>query len=143
MPANYRKLVDEVVPDFRAQLNGQGFAKIEGGYNALLAKGANTVASKMDKAISAVTFGKGHVKSVQVGVPLNTVLSRLGPLGRLALDGERQANTITAQYTNDQMRDQALFAGQGQQLPRMRPNLRQYRQRTCIRSLRIPSCNQE
>ena len=119
MPERYRKLVDQLIPDFRQQLNGQGFARIESGYNAWLAKGSQSITDKADRALNRITLGRGHVRSVQVSLPLNVVLSRLGPVGRLARDGERQAEIITARYTNDQLRDQTLYAGQGQQLPRM------------------------
>ena len=44
--------------------------------------------------------------------PLDTILAKLGKPGELALSAERQRAILTAQNTNDQLREQTLFQGQ-------------------------------
>src|SRR5579862_1282338 len=86
MPKTYQAIVDQVIPDFKGQITGDFVANLENTYNTL-AKAASLP-------------------------PLDTILSKLGDPGKLALDAERQRAILTAQSTNDQLKEQTLFQGQ-------------------------------
>ncbi len=58
---------------------------------------------------------------IKVDAELNGSFARLGRLGQMALDGESVSNIVTASFPNDQAREQALYAGQGQQAPPIQP----------------------
>ncbi len=86
MPKTYQAIIDQVIPDFKTEITGDFVANLESTYNSL-AQGAKLP-------------------------PLDTILAKLGTPGQLALDAERQRAILTAQNTNDQLREQTLFQGQ-------------------------------
>jgi hypothetical protein len=86
MPKTYQAIIDQVIPDYKVQLTGDFVTNLETTYSTL-AKSASLP-------------------------PLDTVLAKLGPPGQLALDAERQRKILTAQNTNDQIKEQTLFQGQ-------------------------------
>jgi len=86
MPKSYQAIVDQVIPDYKNEITGDLVANLEDSYNSL-AKAASLP-------------------------PLDTILSKLGKPGQLALDAERQRQILTAQNTSDQIKEQTLFQGQ-------------------------------
>ena len=86
MPKTYQAIIDQVIPDFKTEITGDFVANLESTYNSL-AQGAKLP-------------------------PLDAMLAKLGEPGQLALDAERQRAILTAQNTNDQLRDQTMFQGQ-------------------------------
>jgi hypothetical protein len=86
MPKSYQAIVDQVIPDYKSEITGDFVTNIESTYNSL-AKAASLP-------------------------PLDTILAKLGAPGQLALDAERQRQILTAQNTNDQIKEQTLFQGQ-------------------------------
>ena len=112
MPANYKRLVDELIPDMKNQVNGQAFADIEDGFQGKV----NRTTRKISDAISKGTGG--HVRAdIKVDVELNESFQRLGRIGKMALDGENINSIVTAAYPSDEARERALYAGQGTQEP--------------------------
>jgi FecR protein len=86
MPKTYQAIVDQVIPDFKNEIASDFIVNLETTYN--------------DAA-----------KTAQLP-PLDTMLAKMGAPGQLALDAERQRAILTAQNTNDQLREQTLFQGQ-------------------------------
>ena len=86
MPRTYQAIIDQVIPDFKTEITGDFVANLETTYN----NAART--TKLP--------------------PLDTILAKLGKPGELALSAERQRAILTAQNTNDQLREQTLFQGQ-------------------------------
>ena len=86
MPKSYQAIVDQVIPDFKSEIASDFIVNLETTYN-------NTA------------------KTAQLP-PLDTMLAKMGAPGQLALDAERQRAILTAQNTNDQLREQTLFQGQ-------------------------------
>jgi hypothetical protein len=86
MPKSYQAIVDQVIPDYKSEITGDFVTNLESTYNSL-AKAASLP-------------------------PLDTILAKLGAPGQLALDAERQRQILTAQNTNDQIKEQTLFQGQ-------------------------------
>ena len=86
MPQTYQAIIDQVIPDFKTEITGDFVANLESTYNSL-AQGAKLP-------------------------PLDAMLAKLGEPGQLALDAERQRQILTAQNTNDQLKQQTLFQGQ-------------------------------
>jgi hypothetical protein len=86
MPKSYQAIVDQVIPDFKTELTGDFVTNLEATYSSL-----------------AKTAGLP---------PLDAVLLKLGKPGQLALAAERQRRILTAQNTNDEIRQQTLFQGQ-------------------------------
>ncbi|HVN94542.1 MAG TPA: FecR family protein [Terracidiphilus sp.] len=86
MPKSYQAIVDQVIPDFKSEIQSDFFANLQTTYNNL----ART--AKLP--------------------PLDAVLLKLGQPGQLALSAERQRAILLRQGTNDQIRDQTLFQGQ-------------------------------
>jgi FecR protein len=86
MPKTYQAIVDQVIPDFKNEIASDFIVNLETTYN--------------DAA-----------KTAQLP-PLDTMLAKMGAPGQLALDAERQRAILTAQNTNDQLRQQTLFQGQ-------------------------------
>ncbi len=86
MPKTYQAIIDQVIPDYKTEITGDFVANLESTYNSL-AQGAKLP-------------------------PLDAMLTKLGEPGQLALDAERQRAILTAQNTNDQLREQTLFQGQ-------------------------------
>ncbi len=86
MPRTYQAIIDQVIPDFKTEINGDFVSNLETTYN----NAART--TKLP--------------------PLDTILAKLGKPGELALSAERQRAILTAQNTNDQLREQTLFQGQ-------------------------------
>ena len=86
MPKTYQAIVDQVIPDFKTEINGDFVSNLESTYN----NAART--AKLP--------------------PLDTILAKLGTPGELALSAERQRAILTSQNTSDQIREQTLFQGQ-------------------------------
>jgi FecR protein len=86
MPKSYQAIVDQVIPDFKSEFTSDFVANLETTYN-------------------------NAAKTVQLP-PLDTMLAKMGKPGELALSAERQRAVLTAQNTNDQLREQTLFQGQ-------------------------------
>ena len=86
MPKSYQAIVDQVIPDFKSEITSDFFVNLETTYN-------------------------NDAKTAQLP-SLDTMLAKMGPPGQLALDAERQRAILTAQNTNDQLREQTLFQGQ-------------------------------
>jgi hypothetical protein len=86
MPKSYQAIVDQVIPDFKSQINSNFVTNLETTYN----NAART--AKLP--------------------PLDAILAKMGTPGQLALSAERQRSILLAQNTNDQIRDQTLFQGQ-------------------------------
>ena len=86
MPKTYQAIVDQVIPDFKSEITSDFIVNLETTYN--------------DAA-----------KTAQLP-PLDTMLTKMGAPGQLALDAERQRAILTAQNSNDQLREQTLFQGQ-------------------------------
>ena len=112
MPVNYKRLVDELIPDMKNQVNGQAFADIEDGFQGRV----NKATKKVSDAISKGTGGHVHA-DIKIDVELNESFQRLGRIGRMALDGENINSIVTAAYPSDEARERALYAGQGTQEP--------------------------
>ncbi len=112
MPANYRRLIDQLIPDMKNQVNGQAFADIEDGFQGKV----NRVTRRISEGISKGTGGFVHA-DIKVDIELNESFQRLGRLGKMALDGESINSIVTAAYPSDEAREQALYAGQGTQAP--------------------------
>jgi hypothetical protein len=112
MPPKYKALVDQLIPDMRNQVNGQAFADIEDGFQGKV----NRFTKKVSDSISKGTGGFVHA-DIKVDVELNQSFERLGQIGRSATDGEKINTIFSAVFPNDQAREQALYAGQGQQSP--------------------------
>ena len=86
MPKSYQAIIDDLIPDQRAQLNGDFFQHLEELYR---------------------TYAKS------AGLPsLEKLLAGMGKPGELALAADRQRKALLRQNTTDQIRDQTLFAGQ-------------------------------
>jgi hypothetical protein len=86
MPKTYQAIIDQVIPDFKSEITGDFVVDLETAYNN---------AAKTAKL-----------------PPLGAMLAKMGTPGQLALDAERQRSILTAQNTNDQLREQTLFQGQ-------------------------------
>jgi hypothetical protein len=86
MPKTYQAIVDQVIPDYKSEITADFIANLEITYN-------------------------NAAKTVKLP-PLDLMLAKMGPPGQLALDAERQRAILTAQNTNDQLREQTLFQGQ-------------------------------
>jgi len=86
MPKTYQGIIDQVIADYKSEINGDFVSNLETTYNN---------AAKTAKL-----------------PPLDTILAKLGKPGELALSAERQRAILTAQGTNDQLREQTLFQGQ-------------------------------
>lgn len=112
MPANYKRLIDELIPDMKNQVNGQAFADIETGFQGKV----NRATKKISDAIGRGTGGYVHA-DIKVDVELNQSFGRLGRLGQMALDGENINSIVTNAALTDEQRTHALYAGQGTQAP--------------------------
>ena len=112
MPANYKRLVDELIPEMKNQVNGQAFADIETGFQGKV----NRATKKISDAIGRGTGGYVHA-DIKVDVELNQSFGRLGRLGQMALDGENINSIVTNTALTDDQRTHALYAGQGTQAP--------------------------
>ncbi len=66
MPVNYKRLVDELIPDMKNQVNGQAFADIEDGFEGKV----NRTTKKVSDAISKGTGGHVHA-DIKVGQSLH------------------------------------------------------------------------
>jgi hypothetical protein len=86
MPKSYQAIVDQVIPDYKNEIASDFIVSLETTYN-------------------------NAAKTAQLP-PLDTMLAKMGTPGQLALDAERQRAILTAQNTNDQLREQTLFQGQ-------------------------------
>jgi hypothetical protein len=86
MPKTYQGIIDQVIPDFKSEITGDFVQNLETTYN-------------------------NAAKTVKLP-PLDTLLAGMGTSGQLALDAERQRAILTAQNTNDQLKQQTLFQGQ-------------------------------
>jgi hypothetical protein len=86
MPKSYQAIVDQVIPDFKSEIASDFIVNLETTYNSA-------------------------AKTAQLP-PLDSMLAKMGAPGQLALDAERQRAILTAQNTNDQLREQTLFQGQ-------------------------------
>lgn len=114
MPAKYKVLIDQLIPDMKNQVNGKAFADIKDGYQGKI----NEVTEKVSSAIENA-FGN-HVKvAINVDVELNDSFKRLGRLGQMALDGESVASIVTDPSLSDEARERTLYAGAGTQAPRL------------------------
>lgn len=116
MPANYKRLVDELIPDMKNQVNGQAFADIEDGFQGKVNRFTRKVSDKATEGLGKVTGGRGRV-DIKVDVELNESFQRLGRLGKMALDGESINTIVTDATLTDDQRTKALYAGQGTQAP--------------------------
>lgn len=116
MPPSYKRLVDELIPDMKNQVNGQAFADIEDGFQGKVNKFTRKVSEKATEGLGKVTGGRGRV-DIKVDVELNQSFGRLGRLGQAALDGEKLSTIVTAAFPTDEAREHALYAGQGTQAP--------------------------
>jgi hypothetical protein len=110
MPPKYRALVDQLIPDMKNEVNGQAFADIEDGFQGKV----NRTTKKLSDAIGRGTGGFVHA-DIKVDVELNESFQRLGQIGHSALDGEKLNTLFTTAFASDADREQALYAGQGQQ----------------------------
>ncbi len=86
MPKTYQGIIDQVIPDFKSEITGDFVQNLEDTYS-------------------------NAAKTVNLP-PLDTLLAKMGTSGQLALDAERQRAILTAQDTNDQLKQQTLFQGQ-------------------------------
>jgi len=86
MPKTYQAIIDNVIPDYKSELNGDFVASLEGTYSGLAKQ------SKLP--------------------PLDQMLAKLGKPGELALSAERQRAILLQQNTSDQVKEQTLFEGQ-------------------------------
>ena len=86
MPKTYQAIIDQVIPDFKSEITGDFAQNLEDTYNS-------------------------YASTVKLP-PLDTLLAKMGSSGQLALDAERQRAILTAQNTNDQLKQQTLFQGQ-------------------------------
>jgi hypothetical protein len=86
MPKTYQGIIDQVIPDFKSEITGDFVQNLENTYN-------------------------NAAKTVNLP-PLDTLLAKMGTSGQLALDAERERAILTAQDTNDQLKQQTLFQGQ-------------------------------
>ena len=86
MPRTYQAVVDDVIPEYRGQLNGDFMQNLEDVYQSY-ARGA-------------------HLP------PLEQLLARMGKAGELALAARRQRQILLAQNVNDERKTQTLFVGQ-------------------------------
>jgi hypothetical protein len=86
MPKTYQAIIDQVIPDFKSEITADFVVNLETTYN-------NTA------------------KTAKLP-PLDAMLAKIGAPGELALSAERQRVILTAQNTNDQLREQTLFQGQ-------------------------------
>jgi len=86
MPKTYQAIIDNVIPDYKSELNSDFIASLEGTYAGL---------AKQTKL-----------------PPLDQILAKLGKPGELALSAERQRAILLQQNTSDQVKEQTLFEGQ-------------------------------
>jgi hypothetical protein len=86
LPKSYQAVIDEIIPDYKTQLNGDFMQSLEDSY-AAYAKAAHLA-------------------------PLEQILAKMGKPGELALSARRQRAALLRQNTSDQIREQTLFAGQ-------------------------------
>lgn len=86
MPKSYQVVIDDIIPDYKNQLNGDFIQSIEDIYQSF-ARGA-------------------HLP------PLERLLAGMGKPGELALSAKRQREALLRQNTTDELRTQTLFAGQ-------------------------------
>lgn len=95
MTKPYQAIVDEVIPDYRSQLGGDFVQNLEDLYTA---------------------------RAKDAGLPpLPKLLAGLGKPGELVLTANRQRQALLRQNTNDQIKDQVLFAGQEQRMAPVKP----------------------
>ena len=112
MPPAYRTTIDQLIPDMKNQVNGQAFLDIEDGFQGKVNRFTRKVNQGMTKATG------GYVKfDLKVDLELNDSFTRLGRLGRSALDGEHIADIVQDLTLSDAQRQTALYAGQGSQAP--------------------------
>ena len=95
MPKPYQAIIDDVIPDYRNQLAGDFIQNLEDFYTSR-AKAAGLP-------------------------PLNTLLAKLGKSGELVMSANRQRQFLLRKNTNDQIKDQVLFAGQEQRIAAVKP----------------------
>ncbi len=86
MPKSYQAIVDQVIPDHKNEIASDFFVNLQTAYNT-------------------------YARTAKLP-PLDTILSKLGEPGQLALSAERQRTALLRQNTSDQIRDQTLFQGQ-------------------------------
>ena len=86
MPKTYQTVIDELIPDYKTQLDGDFMQSLQDTY-------------------------QGVAKSVGLP-PLDKVLAGMGKPGELALSAERQRAALLRANTTDQIREQVLFQGQ-------------------------------
>jgi len=86
MPKTYQTVIDNVIPDYKSELQSDFISNAEDSYNTL-AKGTKLP-------------------------PLDTLLAGMGEPGQLALSAEKQRQALLQQNTTDQIREQTLFQGQ-------------------------------
>jgi hypothetical protein len=86
MPKTYQGVIDQLIPEFKGELNGNFVQSMKDTYQA---------AAKNTKL-----------------PPLEQVLARMGSSGQLALSAMRQQDILARQDTSDQLREQTLFRGQ-------------------------------
>ena len=86
MPKTYQAVVDDVIPEYRGQLDGDFFQNLEDLYAS-------------------------HARDAGLP-PLEKLLAGMGKAGELALSADRQRKALLLQNTTDERREQVLFAGQ-------------------------------
>jgi len=86
MPKTYQSVIDELIPDYKNQLDGDFMQSLQDTY-------------------------QGVAKSAGLP-PLDRVLAGMGKPGELALSAERQRAALLRANTTDQIREQVLFQGQ-------------------------------
>ena len=86
MPKTYQAVIDELIPDYKTQLDGDFMQSLQDAY-------------------------QGVAKSAGLP-PLDKVLAGMGKPGELALSAERQRAALLRANTTDQIREQVLFQGQ-------------------------------
>jgi hypothetical protein len=96
MPKTYQTIIDDLIPDQRAQLNGDFFQHLEDLY-------------------------KTYAKSAGLP-PFEKLLAGMGKSGELALAADRQRKALLRKNTTDQIRDQTLFAGQQTRIAPVKPS---------------------
>ncbi len=111
MPGQYQTEIDELLPEWKAQLEGDWLESIQGRYGETL----NT-AAKYQRTVAFVPGVGGAMSHVTIP-SFDGLLAKMGEPGQLALQAEQQKSLLTANYASDQIRQQTLFQGQGTPLP--------------------------
>lgn len=117
MPKSYQALIDRFIPEYRDKLKGNTLDVVQDTYRDVSTDPRHFVQQYIKEKHNVTVPLMVMPRIAAPAPPLETVLARMGPSGRMLLDAKRQNDIFQNSYTSLERGEQVLFEGQGEQLP--------------------------